>query len=414
MTDARAMSDLNEIKGRGIVAKMKRRGGRGDRSPLGTWFWDIDRVLLLLTLFLIAIGLIAVAAASPATAVRYSGEHRKLAPLYYFWRQLIWVAVSMPVLFGVSMMPVTMARRMALVSTAVLVAILAVTPFVGVEVNGARRWVGFGFAQFQPSEFLKPMFIVSVAWLLSLRARDPELPTVLITGGLTAAIAAMLMLQPDFGQTIIYCSVWMALLMIAGTPVRVMAGLVACVPVGLGAAYMFYGTARNRIDAFIFPTAEGDGASDHFQTNAAHNTLTAGGWTGTGPGGGSAKFGLPEAHTDYIFSVIGEEFGLVACSIIALLFLAIVVRVFVKLLDEQDEFKLLAAAGLATQFGAQALVSMLVNTGLAPSKGMTLPFISYGGSSMIALSIGMGLLLAFTRRNPFLTRSPYVVRWSGE
>jgi cell division protein FtsW len=414
MTDARAVSDLHDIKGRGIVAKMKRRGGRGDRSPLGTWFWDIDRMLLLLTLFLIAIGLIAVAAASPATAVRYSGEHRKLAPLYYFWRQLMWVAVSMPVLFGVSMMPVAMARRMSLVGAAVLIAILAVTPFVGVEVNGARRWVGYGFAQFQPSEFLKPMFIVSVAWLLSLRVKDPELPTVLITGALTAAIAAMLMLQPDFGQTIIYCSVWMALLMIAGTPVRVMAGLAACVPVGLGAAYMFYGTARNRIDAFLFPTAEGDGASDHFQTNAAHNTLTAGGWTGTGPGGGSAKFGLPEAHTDYIFSVIGEEFGLIACSVIATIFLAIVVRVFVKLLDEQDEFKLLASAGLATQFGAQALISMLVNTGLAPSKGMTLPFISYGGSSMIALSIGMGLLLAFTRRNPFLTRSPYVVRWSGE
>ncbi len=398
----------------GIVAKMKRRGGRGDRSPLGTWFWDIDRMLLLLTLFLIAIGLIAVAAASPATAVRYSGEHRKFAPLYYFWRQLMWVGVSLPVLFGVSMLPVTMARRMALIGAAVMLAILAVTPFVGVEVNGARRWVGYGFAQFQPSEFLKPMFIVTVAWLLSLRARDPELPTVLITGGLTGAIAVMLMLQPDFGQTIIYCSVWMALLMIAGTPARVMLGLIGCVPLGLVAAYIFYGTARARIDAFLFPGVEGEGASDHFQTNAAHNTLTAGGWTGTGPGGGVAKFGLPEAHTDYIFSVIGEEFGLIACSVIAIIFLAIVVRVFVKLLDEQDEFKLLASAGLATQFGAQALVSMAVNTGLAPSKGMTLPFISYGGSSMIALSIGMGLLLAFTRRNPFLTRSPYVVRWSGE
>ncbi|MDB5710689.1 MAG: cell division protein FtsW [Sphingomonas bacterium] len=126
------------------------------------------------------------------------------------------------------------------------------------------------------------------------------------------------------------------------------------------------------------------------------------------------KFRLPEGHTDYIFSVIGEEFGLIACVIIALLFLAIVVRVFVKLLDERDEFRLYAAAGLATQFGVQSLISMAVNTGLAPSKGMTLPFISYGGSSMVALSIGMGLLLAFTRRNPFVTRSPYIARWSGE
>jgi len=414
MTDIRAgAGPAPGGKGARLIAQVKKRGGRGDRSPLGTWFWDIDRMLLLLTLFLIAIGLIAVAAASPATAVRYSGEHHKFTPLYYFWRQLIWVGISLPVLFGVSMLPVPLARRLALGGAAVLVVCLALTPFVGNSINGARRWIGYGFAQFQPSEFLKPLFIVTVAWLLSLKAKDPELPTVLITGAMTGLIAVLLMLQPDFGQTVIFCTVWMALLMIAGTPMRILGGIIAMVPVGLVAAYMFYGTARNRIDAFLFPSVEGEGASDHFQTNAAHATITSGGWTGTGPGGGTVKFGLPEAHTDYIYSVIGEEFGLIACAIIAIVFLAIVVRVFVKLLDEQDEFKLLAASGLAVQFGAQALVSMAVNTGLAPSKGMTLPFISYGGSSMIALSIGMGLLLAFTRRNPFLTRSPYVVRWGS-
>ncbi len=410
MTDIRA----NPTKGARLMAQVKKRGGRGDRSPLGTWFWDIDRMLLLLTLLLIAIGLVAVAAASPASAVRYSGEHKKFAPLYYFWRQLMWVGVSLPVLFFVSMLPAVLARRLAVAGAGVFGLLLALAPLIGAEHNGARRWIGVGIAEFQPSEFLKPMFIVTVAWLLSLKAKDDELPTVLITGGMTALVAFLLMLQPDFGQTVIFCTVWMALLMIAGTPMRYLAGLVAMVPVGLAAAYMFYGTARQRIDAFLFPNVEGEGAADHFQVDAAHRTLTAGGWTGTGPGGGSAKFGLPEAHTDYIFSVIGEEFGLIACAVVAIVFLAIVVRVFVKLLDEQDEFKLLAASGLAVQFGAQALVSMAVNTGLAPSKGMTLPFISYGGSSMIALSIGMGLLLAFTRRNPFLTRSPYVVRWSGE
>ncbi|MDQ2892159.1 MAG: FtsW/RodA/SpoVE family cell cycle protein, partial [Pseudomonadota bacterium] len=251
------------------MAKVKQRGGRGDRSPLGTWFWDIDRMLLLLTLFLIAIGLVAVAAASPATAVRYSGEHHKLTPLYYFWRQLMWVGVSLPVLFGVSMMPVSMARRMALTGAAVLIILLAATPFVGVSVNGARRWIGYGFAQFQPSEFLKPFFIVSTAWLLSLKAKDPELPTVVITGALTAAIAGLLMLQPDFGQTVIFCAVWLALLMIAGTPAKVLGTIIAMVPVGLVAAYLFYGTARNRIDAFLFPGVEGEGAADHFQVNAA-------------------------------------------------------------------------------------------------------------------------------------------------
>ncbi|WP_298811970.1 putative peptidoglycan glycosyltransferase FtsW [uncultured Sphingomonas sp.] len=403
------MNDMQAIR-RG---RLQGRGGRGDPSPLGTWFWDIDRVLLLLALFLIAIGLIAVAAGSPATAVRYSGEHVKFTPLHYFWRQVMWVAVALPVLFGVSMLPVTLARRMSLVGAGVCVALLAITPVLGVTVNGARRWIGFGFAQFQPSEFLKPFFVVTVAYLLSLKARDEELPATVITAAMTAMVAVLLMLQPDFGQTIIFCSIWLALIVIAGTPTRTILGLLAMVPVGLVAAYVFYGTARARIDAFLFPGIEGEGASDHFQTNAAHNTLTAGGWFGTGPGGGSAKFGLPEAHTDYIFSVIGEEFGLIACMIVALVFLAIVVRVFVKLLDEQDSFKLLAASGLAVQFGAQALVSMAVNTGLAPSKGMTLPFISYGGSSMVALSIGMGLLLAFTRRNPFLMRSPYINRWNA-
>ena len=403
------MTDARLERGR-----LKGRGGRGDPSPLGTWFWDIDRVLLLLALFLIAIGLIAVAAGSPASAVRYSGEHLKFAPLHYFWRQVMWVGVSLPVLFGVSMLPVTVARRMSLIGAAVCIALLVIVPFAGVTVNGARRWIGFGFAQFQPSEFLKPFFVVTVAWLLSFKSRDAELPVTAITAALTGAIGVLLMLQPDFGQTVIFCCLWLALVTIAGTPTRVIMGIVAMVPAALVAAYIFYGTARARIDAFLFPGVEGEGAADHFQTNAAHNTLTAGGWFGTGPGGGAVKYGLPEAHTDYIYSVVGEEFGLIACMIVALVFLALVVRVFVKLLDEQDPFKLLAASGLAVQFGAQALVSMAVNTGLAPSKGMTLPFISYGGSSMVALSLGMGLLLTFTRRNPFLLRSPYITRWNAE
>ena len=393
------------------TSRFRRRGGRGDRSSLGSWFFDVDRMLLALAFSLIAIGLVAVAAASPATAVRYSGEKHHLAPLHYFWRQLMWVGVSVPVMLFVSTLAVATARRLALTGAVVFFMALAVTPFAGVVVNGARRWIGVGFAQFQPSEFLKPFFIVAIAWLLSLKAKDEELPTVRITLAMTAAVAVLLMMQPDFGQTIIFCTVWFALLVIAGTSPRILIGLAACAPVGLGAAYLFYGTARARIDAFLFPGVDGAGAGDHFQTEAARATLVAGGWTGTGPGGGHAKFGLPEAHTDYIFSVVGEEFGLIACVVIACLFLAVVVRVFVKLLDEQDEFKLLAAGGLAIQFGAQALVSMAVNTGMAPSKGMTLPFISYGGSSMIALSIGMGLLLAFTRRNPFLTRSPYIVTW---
>jgi len=177
---------------------------------------------------------------------------------------------------------------------------------------------------------------------------------------------------------------------------------------GIVLAYFFYDVATQRINEFLF------NSGDNFQVENAMRTLTAGGLFGVGPGAGTHKFGLPEPHTDYIFSVVGEEFGLIACLAIALLYLTIVARVLVKLLDEDSPFTILAAAGLVIQFGLQALINMLVNVQLAPSKGMTLPFISYGGSSMLALSIGMGLLLAFTRRNPYLTRSPYVVKWSGE
>jgi cell division protein FtsW len=197
----------------------------------------------------------------------------------------------------------------------------------------------------------------------------------------------------------------MALMLINGMPMRLIGMLAGGGAVGIVAAYFLYPVATTRINNFLFASG------DTYQTDMAHATITAGGLFGTGPGGGERKFHLPEAHTDYIFSVIGEEFGLLACIAIAAIFLAIAVRVFLKLLDEEDGFLVLAAGGLVTQFTVQAFINMAVNVGIAPSKGMTLPFISYGGSSMLALSAGFGLLLAFTRKNPYLLRSPYVVKW---
>lgn len=383
------------------------RLGRADRTAIGTWFWEIDRVLLLCVLMLISIGLISVAAASPAATERYSHGAFQLAPLHYFYRQAIWITFALPLMIFVSMLPKDVARRLALSGASFFFVMLVAVPVIGSEVNGAKRWIGVGFAQFQPSEFLKPLFVVLLAWLLSLRARDSSLPVVPITGGLVAVVAVLLMRQPDFGQTVIFVSVWAALLMLSGVSTRLLLWLGAGAVGGVIAAYLFYSVATERINKFLF--SEGD----TYQTDRAFDTLTNGGLMGTGPGAGTMKFHLPEPHTDYIFSVIGEEFGLISCIAIALLYLTIVMRVFIRLLHEEDEFLLLASAGLVTQFGLQALINMMVNVQLAPSKGMTLPFISYGGSSMIALAIGMGLLLAFTRSNPYLTRSPYVVKWSG-
>jgi cell division protein FtsW len=383
------------------------RLGRADRSALGRWFWEIDKLLLGLVVVLISIGLIAVAAASPAAATRYSGTGLSFAPLHYFYRQLIWIMVAVPVLIGVSMLPKPTARRLSIAGAVLFTALLFLVPFIGEEVNGARRWLGMGFAQFQPSEFLKPLFIVSIAWLLSLRDKDPSLPIVPLTGVLTGIVALLLMQQPNFGETIIFVSAWVLLLALSGASLRFLGFLAAAGLAAVVLAYFFYPVATARIDGFLF--AEGD----NYQVESALRTLTAGGMFGAGPGAGTRKFSLPEPHTDYIFSVIGEEFGIIACLAIAILYMTIVARVLIRLLHEEDKFLVLATAGLVCQFGLQALINMAVNVHIAPSKGMTLPFISYGGSSMVALSIGFGLLLAFSRRNPFLHRSPYVVKWSG-
>ena len=382
--------------------------GRSDTSSVGRWFWEVDKVLLLLLAVLIGFGLIAVAGASPAAGHRYSGGSVQFSELHYFYRQIVWIAVGIPVMIGISMMSRERAKRLSLAGASFFFVLLIFVPVLGPEVNGATRWIDIGIGQLQPSEFLKPFFVVALAWLLSLREADKSLPIFPMSALVTGAVAFLLMKQPDFGSTIIFGAVWIAMLALAGVSLRVLGGLAVAGLVGIVLAYFFYDVATTRIDAFLF------GEGDRFQVENAMRTITAGGLFGMGPGAGTRKFGLPEPHTDYIFSVIGEEFGLIACLAIALLYLTIVARVLIKLLDEENTFAILAAAGLAIEFGLQALINMAVNVQIAPSKGMTLPFISYGGSSMLALSIGMGLLLAFTRRNPYLTRSPYVVKWSGE
>ncbi|MEN3972020.1 putative peptidoglycan glycosyltransferase FtsW [Sphingomicrobium sp. XHP0235] len=381
------------------------RYGRADRSAFARWFWEIDRVLLLLLALLIVIGLIAVAAGSPAAAQRYSGPGLRFPELYFFYRQVMWILASIPVMLLVSMLPKGMLARLCLVATGLGLIALALVPIVGSEVNGAKRWLDLGVSRFQPSEFMKPAFVVALAWIFT-RKWSFAVRTA-VSGGLTGVTAILLMRQPDFGTTVIFAASWAALFALAGARVKLVAALGVAGIVGIVAAYFLYPVATARIDGFLF------GEGDNFQTTRAMATLTAGGIFGKGPGAGTMKFNLPEPHTDYIFSVIGEEFGLIACLAIAILYMLIIGRVLIKLLDEEQPLAILAAAGLALQFGLQAFINMAVNVQIAPSKGMTLPFISYGGSSMLALSLGMGLLLAFRRRNPYLNRSPYVVRWSG-
>jgi cell division protein FtsW len=378
------------------------------RAELSIWWREVDRVLLGLIGALMLMGTVAVLAASPAGAHRLSGAAGILPPLYFFWHHVIWQFLGMSVLVGASMLERDVARRGAILLACAMFGAMMLVPFVSDTINGARRWIDLGI-RFQPSEFLKPAFAVTLAWVLSWRWRVPELPLVPITGAYVAAIVALLMLQPDLGSAILFVGCWFVLVFILGMNMQRVMILAGSGIAALGLAYALYDNARHRIDAFM------GGGTAYDQVDLAARTLMAGGWKGTGLWLGVRKMNLPEAHTDYILSVIGEEFGLVTCAIIVLLYLAIAARVIVRLLEETDLFALLAGAGLCALFVGQAMINILVNLQLFPSKGMTLPLISYGGSSTIAVCLTLGLLLAFTRRNPYLSREGFDwVRPDGE
>lgn len=370
---------------------------KSKRAELRIWWREIDRVLLGLIIALMVIGTAAVAAASPASASRLSTGDVTLPELYFFTAHLRWQLVGLITLIAVSMLARENARRVGVMLAGAMVFMLFLVPIFGNEVNGARRWINLGMS-FQPSEFLKPGFAIALAWIWSWRLRDPGLPVMWIATAFMVLIAGLLMLQPNFGDTILFCGVWFVLLVLSGVSVQRIGGVFAAGMALVVATYFLYDNARHRIDAFF------GGGTAFDQVDLGQRTLLAGGWTGTGFWLGLRKMKLPEAHTDYIFSVIGEEFGLIACAIIVILYLAIIVRVLVRLVNEEDLFTVMAAAGLATQIGGQAFINILVNLQLFPSKGMTLPLVSYGGSSTIAVCLGAGLLLAITRRNPFLSR----------
>ncbi|WP_295525443.1 FtsW/RodA/SpoVE family cell cycle protein [Novosphingobium sp. Chol11] len=381
-----------------VVSGRANRPRRSRRSELLIWWREIDRVLLGLILLLVLVGAVAVAAAAPAGAKKYG-----TSDLHFFWLHLRWLTVGLIAMFIASLLPKETSRRLGILLAAAMVGALMLVPLVGGEVNGARRWLWIGFS-LQPSEFLKPGFAIAVAWILSWRVRDPGIPVISISIALVGLVAALLMAQPDFGSTVLFCAVWFVLVLLSGLSLARIGWSLGVGIVIVALAYLFYPNATNRIDAFI------SGGSEFDQVDLAMRTLLNGGWSGTGLWLGSRKMALPEAHTDYIFSVIGEEFGLVACALTVVIYAAIVLRVLLRLMDEDDLFTILAAAGLTAQLAGQAFINVLVNLQLFPSKGMTLPLISYGGSSTIALLLGVGFLLAITRRNPYLSRETFDFR----
>jgi len=374
---------------------------RNDNSVLSRWWWTVDRWMLLMILTLIGLGLWLSMTASPAIAERLG-----LDSMHFVKRQGMFLGAAIVAVFSISMMSTATIRRMAILAFPVTMILLIATFVIGPEIKGATRWIQLGSFTLQPSEFLKPFFIVTTAWILSADIEGEKIPAKQISIGLYLLVAALLVLQPDFGQTVLISAVWFAQLALAGLPLMWLSLTVGMGLLGLGLGYALLPHVASRIDRFINPAS-----GDTYQADKAMEAFGSGGLLGTGPGEGAVKLGLPDAHTDYIYAVIGEEFGAIAGVMLLFLFAGIVVRGLANLVNEENPFRLLAAAGLIMQFGLQALINVGVNLALLPSKGMTLPFISYGGSSMLALAIGMGMALALTRRNRFIQRGIDPLGW---
>jgi cell division protein FtsW len=362
---------------------------RIDQSLIGRWWWTIDRWTIFALATLCAFGCVMILAASPAVAVRIGADS-----FHFVRHQLALVPLTVAVIFALSLQSPRMVRRIAMIGLILSVLALVATFFIGVDIKGARRWIALGGLSVQPSEFVKPCFAIVCAWLFA-EQKNPEskIPGNLVAIGLYAVVLGLLLLQPDLGQAVLVTSIWFVEFYLAGLPILLVVFTGMLGAGGLVGAYYVFPHVHSRIDRFLDPAA-----GDHYQVNRSMEAFTNGGLWGVGPGEGTVKDYLPDAHADFVFAVAGEEFGLLVCLLIVAVFAFIVLRGFSRLLKERDLYVVLAGTGLLVQFGLQAVINMSSTLRLMPTKGMTLPFVSYGGSSLIALGLGMGMVLAMTRR----------------
>jgi cell division protein FtsW len=360
---------------------------RVDQSPIAQWWWTVDRWTLAALLTLIGFGALLVMAASPAVADRIGADN-----LHFVKRFFAVLPLAVSVLFIVSLQSPRVVRRTAFIGFAIALALLALTFIVGVDIKGARRWINLAGFALQPSEFVKPTFAVVAAWLFAERRSNPRFPGNAISLGLFLLVLGILVKQPDLGMAAVVSAVWLTQFFLAGLRLYWVAVGMGCGAIGVVAAYFALPHVAARIDQFF------DRGGDGYQINRSMEAFTNGGLWGRGPGEGTVKGSLPDAHADFVFAVAGEELGLVVCLAIVALFAFVVLRGFTRVIQEPNLFVMLAATGLFVQFGLQAIINMASTLHLMPTKGMTLPFISYGGSSMVAVGLGMGMALALTRR----------------
>ncbi|MDD3028667.1 MAG: FtsW/RodA/SpoVE family cell cycle protein [Alphaproteobacteria bacterium] len=361
---------------------------RSDRSVFGRWWWTVDRWTLLALAALMIFGVFLIQASTPAVADKHGWSN-----LYFVERHLVMLLPAAAVLFGVSLMPVKAIRFFSLGLLAVFLALLLATPFIGTEIKGAVRWIRvLGLFSLQASEFVKPVFAVTAAWLFTRQCERQGFPSLGVNIALYLTIVVALLMQPDIGMVFLVSAIWFGQFFLAGLPV-IFVGISGVAGVAaLCIAYYAFPHFTMRMDKFLSRTG------DTYQVDQALRAFSNGGFFGTGPGEGTIKRSIPDAHADFIFAVAGEELGFIWCLVIVGLFAFIVLRGLRRLRRETDLFVMLAVSGLLIEFGLQAIINFASTMRLIPAKGMTLPFISYGGSSLFALALGMGMFLALTRK----------------
>ncbi len=370
---------------------------RSDRGLVARWWFTVDRGVMSAALILMAIGVLVSMAASPSVAVRIGADD----PLHFIKSQMFYLVIAVITLVSLSFFDRTWTRRAGIAGFGASLVLMLLALKFGPEIKGAHRWINIGPLNLQPSEIAKPTFVVAVAWFLSEKLRHRDMPADVIAYAMAAMFIGLLVLQPDFGQTALVIATFGAMLLLCGLAWKYIFGLI-CGVGGLGfLSYLTVPHVASRIERFLNPEK-----GDTFQVDTATAAFQNGGLLGAGPGGGTAKMVLPDSHTDYAFAVVGEEFGALACIAIMALFFFIIIRVLKRSKIEANPFVALSMAGLAVMFGTQAGINMGVNVGLLPAKGMTLPFISYGGSSLIGTAIALGFVLALGRKVPGESEAP--------
>lgn len=365
---------------------------RNDQSPIAQWFWTVDRGLLGAALALMGLGVMLSFASSPAAIL---ADESITDPFHYSWRMIVWATGGVGIMMTMSLLSPRGVRRIAVLGLLGAIVVMALLPFIGDTVKGAARWVNLGPFSLQPSEFAKPSLIVFAAWMFAEGQKGQGVPGVSIAFGFYAVVVALLLIQPDIGQTLLITTTFMAVFFMAGVPLRWVAVLSGLFAAGMTAIYLLFPHVQARVAKFVAP-----GVEDTHQIDRASEAIRAGGLVGRGVGEGVMKRSVPDLHTDFIYSVGAEEFGLVLSLVMIGLYAFIVFRGMGRAMKLNDPFEQTAAAGLFMLIGLQASINVAVNLNLIPTKGMTLPFISYGGSSMMAMGLTMGFALALTRRRP--------------